>query len=104
MNANPLLAEALTAVGREQRTQPDTNTVQFPDVLVRTAGLPDNKRIASRSMRATGATLAHHGGASIEDICSLTDHHSPEIAATYIRSRDPKNQHITLTEQPFSST
>ena len=69
-----------------------------------TAGLPDNKRIASRSMRATGATLAHHGGASIEDICSLTDHHSPEIAATYIRSRDPKNQHITLTEQPPSST
>lgn len=39
MNANPLLAEALTAVGREQRTQPDTDTLQFPDVLIRTAGL-----------------------------------------------------------------
>lgn len=38
MNANPLLAEALTAVSKE-RAELNTNTVQFPDVLVRTAGL-----------------------------------------------------------------
>lgn len=62
------------------------------------AGLSDDTRISTRSMRVTGATLAHLGGANIADICSLTDHRSPEMAGVYVRRRNPRGHHITLDE------
>lgn len=62
------------------------------------AGLPSERIISSRSMRVTGATLAKHAGASIEQIQAITDHRDSRSIAIYVRKYDPTGSHISLNE------
>lgn len=64
------------------------------------AGLPSERKVSSRSMRVTGATLAKHAGASIEQIQGITDHRDSRSIAIYVRKYDPTGSHITLSENP----
>lgn len=62
------------------------------------AGLPEGRRISSRSMRVTGASLAKKAGATIEQIQALTDHRDPRAVSIYLRNYDPEGMHIVLLD------
>lgn len=63
------------------------------------AGLPDDRRISSRSMRVTGATLAKRAGATIEQVQALTDHRDPRSVQVYLRKHDSEGTHIVLLDE-----
>lgn len=61
------------------------------------AGLPSDRRIATRSMRVGGATSAREAGWSILDIAErLTLHRCYDVAAGYVRAQAPDDFELTL--------
>lgn len=85
-----------TVYGGQTRAMTKANGAIIIKQLWAAAGLPEDAKVATRSMRAGGATAASRAGASIQDICDLTDHSDPAVAIIYVRKRDPWSHLISL--------